>query len=307
MTIRSIFIISDNNSFLSEFCSGVRLLADEITAVIFSDSDTANKYADCGADKILYCPLYSSEICEDYAEAIAEAIKAVPEALVIVNNSIRGKCLAGKISALLNTTVISSVTEILTEDNELAFRHIVYGGLAQRKADFMTAYGVITISSGIFEENTVIGQAQVSCIEGKISKSMDKVLTQEKKEGSVNLVSAKRIIDVGRGLAEEKDLELCRKLAKSLDAEIGCSRPVAENNKWLPKSSYIGITGVQVKPELIIALGVSGQVQHIGGINKSRIIVAINKDKAAPIFKNSDFGIVGDLYKVLPKLIDKFS
>ena len=114
-------------------------------------------------------------------------------------------------------------------------------------------------------------------------------------------------MDVGRGLAQEADLELCRKLAAALGAEVGCSRPVAENNKWLPKSNYMGITGVQVKPELIVALGVSGQIQHIGGINKSRVIVAVNKDKSAPIFKNADFGVVGDLYKVVPALIEKLS
>ena len=123
----------------------------------------------------------------------------------------------------------------------------------------------------------------------------------------MNLVAAKRIVDVGRGLAAEEDLEMCRNLAKALDAEVGCSRPVAENNKWMPKSSYMGITGVQVKPELLLALGVSGQVQHIGGINKSKVIVAINKDKAAPIFKNADFGLVGDMYKIVPALIEKLS
>ena len=105
----------------------------------------------------------------------------------------------------------------------------------------------------------------------------------------------------------DHSLALCRELAGVLGAEVGCSRPVAENNKWLPKSSYMGITGVQVKPDVILALGVSGQVQHIGGINKSRVIVAINKDKAAPIFKNCDFGLVGDLYKIVPALIKKLS
>ena len=114
-------------------------------------------------------------------------------------------------------------------------------------------------------------------------------------------------VEINRGLAKEEDLELCRRLAGALGAEVGCSRPVAENNKWLPKSSYMGITGVQVKPELILTLGVSGQVQHIGGINKARVIVAVNKDKSAPIFKNADFGVVGDLYKVVPALIEKLS
>ena len=100
---------------------------------------------------------------------------------------------------------------------------------------------------------------------------------------------------------------MCRKLAAALEAEVGCSRPVAENNKWLPIASYIGVTGVVVKPELCLLLGVSGQVQHIAGIDKSRIIVAINKDKNAPIFKHADFGLVGDMYKIIPALTEKLS
>ena len=120
-------------------------------------------------------------------------------------------------------------------------------------------------------------------------------------------MAAKRILDVGRGLAAKEDLEMVRALAKVIGAEVGCSRPVAENNKWLPKANYMGITGVQVKPDFIITLGVSGQVQHIGGINKSKVIISVNKDKAAPIFKNCDFGLVGDIYKIVPALIEKLS
>lgn len=149
--------------------------------------------------------------------------------------------------------------------------------------------------------------AAVAPFEGLPQGGLKRIACTPKKEGGVDLVAAKRIVDVGRGLAQEADLELCRKLAAALGAEVGCSRPVAENNKWLPKSNYMGITGVQVKPELIVALGVSGQIQHIGGINKSRVIVAVNKDKSAPIFKNADFGVVGDLYKVVPALIEKLS
>jgi len=128
-----------------------------------------------------------------------------------------------------------------------------------------------------------------------------------KKEATVNLAAAKRIVDVGRGWANEEDLEIPRKLAAALEAEVGCSRPVAENNKWMPKSCYLGITGTQVKPELIVCCGLSGQIQHIGGINKSKVIVAIDKDKSAPIFKNCDFGLVGDMYKIIPALTEKLS
>ena len=308
MAIQSIFVVSDNNAVLPEFCAGAKTLAEHVTAVIFGNEEAAKDVANCGADKIIYCPVDENGAPEDYAAAIANTVKASPEAVVFVNNTIRGKVLAGKISVLLDTAVLSAVNEFSAQDDALVCRRMVYGGTAMRKEKFTKAYGVVTLSNGIFEvEAGESAAAEICQIEGAPSASVKRVSRNEKKEGGVNLVAAKRIVDVGRGLAKEEDLEMCRALAKALDGEVGCSRPVAENNKWMPKSSYLGITGVTVKPELLVAVGLSGQVQHIGGINKSKVIVAINKDKAAPIFKNADFGLVGDMYKIIPALIEKLS
>lgn len=307
MAIESIFVVSENFNILSELCAGAKTLANHVTAVVFGDEAAAKSTSSCGADVIIYCPV-ENDAPEDYAVAIADEIKKVPNAIVMVNNSIRGRCIAGKIGVLLDTAVLSTVNELELNGNNLVCRRVVYGGTAQRKELFTKSYGVITIGAGIFEvTNDLPATSQISKISGVPQGGIKRISRNEKKEGTVNLAAAKRIVDVGRGLAKEEDLEMCRQLAKVIGAEVGCSRPVAENNKWMPKACYMGITGVQVKPELIIVLGVSGQVQHIGGINKSKVIVAINKDKAAPIFKNADFGLVGDIYKIVPVLIEKLS
>lgn len=307
MAIESIFVVSENFNILSELCTGAKTLANHVTAIVFGDEAATKSASSCGADAIIYCPV-ENDAPEDYAVAIADEIKKVPNAIVMVNNSIRGRCIAGKIGVLLDTAVLSTVNELELDGNNLVCRRVVYGGTAQRKELFTKSYGVITIGAGIFEvTNDLPATSQISKISGTPQGGIKTISRNEKKEGTVNLVAAKRIVDVGRGLAKEEDLEMCRQLAKVIGAEVGCSRPVAENNKWMPKACYMGITGVQVKPELIIVLGVSGQVQHIGGINKSKIIVAINKDKAAPIFKNADFGLVGDMYKIVPALIEKLS
>lgn len=307
MAIESIFVVSENFNILSELCTGAKTLANHVTAVVFGDEAAAKSASSCGADAIIYCPV-ENDAPEDYAVAIADEIKKVPNAIVMVNNSIRGRCIAGKIGVLLDTAVLSTVNELELDGNNLVCRRVVYGGTAQRKEIFTKSYGVITIGAGVFEAaNDLPATSQISKISGTPQGGIKTISRNEKKEGTVNLVAAKRIVDVGRGLAKEEDLEMCRQLAKAIGAEVGCSRPVAENNKWMPKACYMGITGVQVKPELIIVLGVSGQVQHIGGINKSKVIVAINKDKAAPIFKNADFGLVGDIYKIVPALIEKLS
>lgn len=308
MAIQSIFIVSDSSLVLPEFCAGAKTLADSVTAIVFGDEAAAKEAAGCGADKIIYCPVDSDGAPEDYAQAIAETVKKAPEAVVLVNNTIRGRALAGKISVYLDTAVLSAVNELSVQDDTLVCRRMVYGGTAMRKEKFTKTYGVVTISNGIFDVEPLSTETtDIVAMEDAPTASIKRISRNEKKEGGVNLVAAKRIVDVGRGLAAEEDLEMCRKLAKVLEGEVGCSRPVAENNKWMPKSSYMGITGVQVKPELLVALGVSGQVQHIGGINKSKVIVAINKDKSAPIFKNADFGLVGDMYKIVPALIEKLS
>lgn len=308
MAIMSIFVVSESFDVLPELCAGAKALANQVTAVVFGDEASAINAASCGADAIIYCPVSEDGAPEDYAAAIAEEVKKVPRAIVMVHNSIRGRCLAGKTGVYLDTAVLSSVNELEADDETLVCRRTVYGGTAQRKDVFTTPYGVITVGNGVFEADASLPcTAAISPICGKPQGSIKRIVRNEKKEGTVNLVTAKRIVDVGRGLAAKEDLKMCGELAKVLDAEIGCSRPVAENNKWMPKASYMGITGVQVKPELIVVLGVSGQVQHIGGINKSKIIVAVNKDKSAPIFKHSDFGLVGDMYKIVPALIERLS
>lgn len=308
MLNQTIFVVSDDLGALNDLCAGAKGLAQRVTAIIFGDKSAAEAAANCGADAIRFCPVGEEGVPEDYAAAIAAEVTKEEKAFVLLNNSIRGRCLAGQIGVLLDTPVLTSVGAVAEEDGALVCRRMVYGGTAQRSERFTKAYGVATVSGGAFEPGAGFpATADIAQLEGAPRGGIRRIARAEKKEGGVNLVAAKRIVDVGRGLAKEEDLELCRRLAGALGAEVGCSRPVAENNKWLPKSNYMGITGVQVKPELLLALGVSGQIQHIGGINKSRVIVAVNKDKSAPIFKNADFGVVGDLYKVVPALIEKLS
>ncbi|MGE5422109.1 MAG: electron transfer flavoprotein subunit alpha/FixB family protein, partial [Ignavibacteriales bacterium] len=114
---------------------------------------------------------------------------------------------------------------------------------------------------------------------------------------------AKVLVCVGRGIENESDLELARDLAAALGGEVACTRPLVEELHWLPEDTYIGLSGLQVKPDLYIGIGISGQIQHLTGIRESRVICAVNRDENAPIFKAADYGIVGDLYEVLPKLI----
>ena len=121
---------------------------------------------------------------------------------------------------------------------------------------------------------------------------------------SVNLAAARRVVSVGRGLEKQEDLALIEELARALEAEVGCTRPIAEGVNWMARERYIGVSGAMLKPDLFVAVGVSGQVQHMVGATGAKTIVAINKDKNAPVFKQADYGIVGDLYEVVPQLVE---
>ncbi|WP_243545145.1 electron transfer flavoprotein subunit alpha/FixB family protein [Pseudodesulfovibrio tunisiensis] len=243
-----------------------------------------------------------SGIIEDNARVIADLLQAQAPELVLLSNSTRGRLLAGKLGAYLDTCVISGISEL----NEETTRRMVYGGAAFRTQKLTAKTAVVTCSAGIFEVSD--GQASPDAAVETMSAAdtrIRKVETQAKEGVSSNIAMAKKVVDMGRGFKEEKDVEMCRELASLLGAELGCSRPVAENNGWLPKSVYIGVTGIILKPELIIALCVSGQVQHMVGINQAKKIVAINKDERAPIFNSCDLGLVGDIYQILPLLIEK--
>ena len=120
--------------------------------------------------------------------------------------------------------------------------------------------------------------------------------------GPANLAAARRIVSCGRGFKAEEDLAMANALADALGAEIACSRPLAEGTAWLSKDRYVGVSGMHVSPDIYVALGISGQVQHTSGMADSKIVVAVNNDENAPIFQISDYGIVGDIYEVVPAL-----
>ncbi|HEX3012549.1 MAG TPA: electron transfer flavoprotein subunit alpha/FixB family protein, partial [Syntrophomonadaceae bacterium] len=213
---------------------------------------------------------------------------------------------AARIAARLNTGLCSQCTALKYDELTgcLEMERLIFGGAAVQKVICQKRPQMATIAPRVFEpacrQNNQDGEIR-ELPAPPLAKT--KVLDRKPKDrASGSLTGAKVIICAGRGVEKEEDLALIRNLAEAAGGEIGCTRPISEELHWLPEDTCIGLSGKQVKPDLYIGMGISGQVQHITGIRDARVIGVVNNDENAPIFDVANYGIVGDLYEVVPEL-----
>jgi electron transfer flavoprotein alpha subunit len=297
-----ILVFSDKISNYPELCAGAGLLGSEASAFVVgsqADAEAAAQYV----SKVYYSEA-GNRMVEDFLETFKNVIDSENPQMVLIRATKRGKCIAGRLAASLNTSVLTDLSDIRVEGDSVVGVKMYYGGLALNTLKSMGT-AIVTVGAGAFEpvETAVNGTViPVDFVEGNGGIVRKEI---RKKEGeTVNLAAAKRVVSAGRGIASKEDLSIVEQLAASIRGEVGCTRPIAEGEGWMSASRYIGVSGVVLKPDVYIAVGVSGQIQHMIGVNSSKVIIAINKDKNAPIFKNCDYGIVGDLYKIVPALTE---
>jgi len=308
--LSNVWVFSDIASRLPEVIAGGVELGEKVSAFVIGSEDEIAKAYSLGATHVYYLgEKDTSKIIEDYAETMANAISnGDANTLMLLGATKRGKALAAKLGVQLKAGVINDASEVSVADGITA-KHMVYGGLAIGEEKIVSPVAIVTIGNGVFEaaeaDSTKNGEAvSVSFIE---PKAAIKCIERRAKQGeSVDLGKAKRVIAIGSGIGKQENLQMAADLGAALGAELGCSRPIAETEKWMERERYIGVSGVMLKPELYLALGISGQIQHMVGALGSQTILAVNKDKNAPIFQYADYGIVGDLNKVVPALISAF-
>ena len=300
------WVVSDMPDRLPELLAGAATLADKVCALVVGSEEDARRALAYGAQEVLLAPVKDDLIFEDYAPSFLAAIKATGPALVLLPATRRGKALAARLGIGLDAALINEASRIDLQGDVPRVSHMAYGGLAQSLERVNSPFLVLTVGSGIFETAaTGSGQGEVRPLEvTPPARSIRRVARQPKQGSQVDLGKARRVICVGRGLGSKEALSVAEALATMLEAEVGCSRPVAEGEGWMERERYIGVSGVMLKADLYFALGVSGQIQHMVGANASKLIVAVNKDKNAPIFQCADYGLVGDLHKVIPALTE---
>lgn len=310
---KGIWVFSEAYDLTLEMLGKGRELADtlqtELAAIVIGNNmqEKANELVKYGADEVYLIdnPALERFQAEAYLGIIQNLAANYHPEILLIGSTRNGKPLAARLATRLDAGCVPDCTRLSVDENRrLIGERITYGGNAIAKVTFKSSPQIATVPSRAFEKPEKKDRTgQVMKLDFKIEQPKTEVMERKPLEiSSVRIEEAQYIVSGGRGLEKKDDIVLLEDLAKVLNGQVGCSRPLVEDRKWF--TDWIGLSGHKVKPKLYIACGVSGVIQHVAGIRDSKIIVAINKDAEAPIFEVADYGVVGDLYQVVPALKD---
>jgi electron transfer flavoprotein alpha subunit len=249
-----------------------------------------------------------SGVTQAYAQAITDVANEAGSAVVVLPHSTIGEAVSSRIGIKLDASVATNVIGLPDTSAGFSVKRSIYTGKAFCMTDLKKDKKVLTVKKNSFGAETT-GSGEASVVSSSVSGSDDaakvKIIEVKKQEGDILLPEADLVVSAGRGLKGPENWTMIEELAKVLGAATACSKPVSDSD-WRPHHEHVGQTGIKVSPNLYIAIGISGAIQHLAGVSSSKVIVVINIDPEAPFFKAADYGIVGDAFEVVPKLIEAF-
>ncbi len=257
-----------------------------------------------GADKVISVKLDAPRPAA-MGDALAQVASAENAQVIVISNNYTGKSVSPVVAVKLKAAVASGVVSLADTSNGFRIRKSVFSGKAFADVDMTSAVKVLAITPNSFAIEGGGSAAPVSSFAynaGGNAYRVERVAIDQVK-GKVPLTEAELVVSGGRGMKGPENWGMIEELANLLGAATACSKPVSDMD-WRPHEEHVGQTGITIKPNLYIAVGISGAIQHLAGVSSSKVIVAINKDPEAPFFKVADYGIVGDAFDVLPKLIE---
>jgi electron transfer flavoprotein alpha subunit len=299
------WIVVAGDPAIGNLIETARALGGQVSAAVVGPRAVADTIAAGGVDQVVWLGELGQAPVEAYASAVAEAVGAA-EGAVLGASRPGDRVLLGAVAARLQATVLTEASSVSIGDDALVVTRTVFGGIAEETV--VVAGPVALVLDGGPVPAAIAGTATSGAAPvvefAAIPLGITVVETNVSAVEEVDLGAAARVIGIGRGLKAQGDLAMIDALAGASKAEVGCSRPVAEGLNWLGKDRYIGVSGQRIVPELYIAIGISGQLQHMVGVRGAATIVAINSDPNALVFKDADYCLVGDLYQIVPALTE---
>ena len=308
---KGVWVFSEKYDLELEMIGKGREIADglqtELAAVLVGSNvqEKSNELIKYGVDKVYLIdnPALERFQAEAYLSVLHNLAANYKPDILLIGSTKNGKPLAARLATRLETGCIPDCAGLsVDEKGRLIGERITYGGNAVAKVTFRSKPQIATIPARAFEKpEPQDRKGEVIKLDMKIEEPKTEVVeTKPLETSSVNIEEAEVIISCGRGLQKKEDKALLEELAKISNGQVGNTRPLAEDRKWF--TEWVGLSGHKVKPKLYIACGISGVIQHVAGIRDSKVIVAINSDPEAPIFEVADYGVVDDLYEILPAL-----
>ena len=239
-----------------------------------------------------------------YTKVIAEAAQLLKADVIVFSHNQTGRSVAPRLSARLKAGFVSGAVALPDISKGFVVKKNVFSGKAFANVSINSSIKLISVNANSFQTKKNDATATVEQLNITVDEPKVKVTSVDKVKGEVPLTEAEIVVSGGRGLKGPENWKIVEDLAHALHAATACSRPVADSG-WRPHHEHVGQTGIQISPNLYIAIGISGAIQHLAGVNRSKTIVVINKDAEAPFFKAADYGIVGDAFEIVPKLTEE--
>lgn len=277
----------------------------EVVAVSMGNVQSTEELGKYGANRLIQ--VQSDAVQSFQPSLIAKAIHEIAEGeganLIVLSHDLSGKAIAPILAVKMNAGMVTGAIDLPNTSNGFSVRKGVFSGKAFANVKINSENKIVTVTPNSIEKKEL--NTSVSAEDKSLDLGSPKIKVIEQKIASADLPlpEAEKVVSAGRGLKGPENWQMVEDLAKELGAATACSRPVADMD-WRPHHEHVGQTGVAIRPNLYIAIGISGAIQHLAGVNQSKVIVVINTDREAPFFKSADYGIVGDAFEVVPKLIE---
>jgi len=279
-------------------------LGTDCAAIVLGEAENAGQLGKYGAANVYqitddHLAHFDSQT---YTTVLAQAAEKLNADVIVLAHSSTGKSLLGRLAARLHAGSVAGVNAVPTVDNgTFKVKKPVFSGKAFAEYEVTSDKKVLSLMGNSLQPAEVADAVETESLDVDVPAPKVKVKNVERVEGRTPLPEAELVVSAGRGMKGPENWDINEELADTLGATTACSRPVADS-EWRPHHEHVGQTGIAIRPNLYIAAGISGAIQHLAGVNNSKTIVVINKDPDAPFFKAADYGVVGDLFDVVPRL-----